>query len=328
MRNRQLVATAVFVVAVVAAVGLPVAATSAPALANETDGGGMGTQLTAFLQSSSAATDDTVENGMWKAGFDRANESDRARMVQNRTDGLTTRLARLQERNETLTERYRNGSLPEPAYVAQQSRLAARIDSLQAAVNDTEVAAGRAGVNSTQLMQLRRNASEMAGPAVAAVARGVVGGPDERGSRGNGAGGPPNGSVGPPADRGGGPPANATDGSRQGGPGGSDGTSGNSTANGNQPGDRGDGAKGNGNGTAGGDGNGGKGNGNEGGGGRDGADGNGNDNAEDGNGNDDAGDGGDGNGDDNAGDGGDGDAGDGGGENSGDGNGGAGSSDS
>ena len=174
-------------------------ATATANTTNESETAGMGAQLTAFTQSNSAAVNDSVENGMWKAGFNESNESDRARLVQNRTGTLERRLERLQRQNATLQERYENGSLPEPAYIAQQSRLSARIDGLRTAVNDTDTAATRAGVNDSRLEQLRRNASDLRGPEVAAVARGLGGGPpDDRG---------------PPADRGErGPPGNRTGG--------------------------------------------------------------------------------------------------------------------
>ncbi|QIO23927.1 hypothetical protein [Haloarcula sp. JP-L23] len=146
--------------------------------ANDTDDGpGLGTQLTAFLQSSSAATDDTVENGMWQAGFERANENKRAQMVTSRTGALEQRLERLRERNESLRERYENGTIPRQAYVAQQSRLAARIDALETAVNDTDEAAAVAGVEDSRIERLKENASRLSGPDVAAIVRGNGGGP-------------------------------------------------------------------------------------------------------------------------------------------------------
>ncbi|MFC6757253.1 MULTISPECIES: DUF7096 domain-containing protein [Haloarcula] len=182
---------------------------------------GMGAQVTAFTQSSSTAMNDSVENGMWKAGFNQSNASERAPLVQNRTGTLEQRLDRLQRQNESLTERYENDSIPEPAYLAQQSRLSARIDSLQTAINDTDEAAAQAGVNDSRLERLRQNASELKGPEVAAIARGLGGGPpaergppEDRGERGQSAGEGDRGATenrtnGP--DRTGGNAANETD---------------------------------------------------------------------------------------------------------------------
>ena len=63
---------------------------------------GMGAQLTAFTQSSSIAVNESVENGMWKAGFNRSNASDRARLVSERSGVLERRLERLQRQNESV----------------------------------------------------------------------------------------------------------------------------------------------------------------------------------------------------------------------------------
>jgi hypothetical protein len=180
MSQRQAVLLVVAVAVV--AVGLPVAgaqetATETPIATNDTDESGLGTQLTAFLQSNSAAANDTVENGMWKAGFDRANESAKADLVTRRTGSLEQRLEQLKTENRTLRKEYENGTISEQAYVARQSRLSARIDSLQTAVNDTETAAENAGVNDSRLTRLKQNASELSGPAVAGIARGLGGGP-------------------------------------------------------------------------------------------------------------------------------------------------------
>lgn len=155
---------------------------------NESETAGMGTQLTAFTQSSSSAVNDSVENGMWKAGFNQSNASERARLVRDRAGTLEERLARLQQENASLRDSHENGTVAEPAYIARQSRLSARIDALRAAINDTDDAAARAGVNDSRLERLRRNASELKGPEVAAIARGLGGGPPE--------------DRGPPADRG------------------------------------------------------------------------------------------------------------------------------
>lgn len=152
-------------------------ATATQNTTNESETAGMGAQLTAFTQSNSAAVNESVENGMWRAGFNQSNASDRARLVQNRTETLERRLERLQRQNATVQERYENGSLPEPAYIAQQSRLSARIDALRTAVNDTDAAAAQAGVNDSRLDRLRRSASNLTGPEVAAIARGLGGPP-------------------------------------------------------------------------------------------------------------------------------------------------------
>lgn len=214
-------------------------ATATASTTNESDTGGMGTQVTAFVQSSSAAANDSVENGMWRARFDQANASQRARLVTNRTGSLEGRLAQLQERNESIRSQYEDGSLPETAYVAQQSRLSARITALQTAINDTDAAADAAGVDDSRLETLRRNASELRGPRVAAVARGLGGGPPANaGLPGNRTAGPPDrtgppgNQTGPSGNQTGGQPNQAGPPDNQTGPSGNEtGVSGNGTDN-------------------------------------------------------------------------------------------------
>jgi hypothetical protein len=214
-------------------------ATATASTTNESDTGGMGTQVTAFVQSSSAAANDSVENGMWRARFDQANASQRARLVTNRTGSLEGRLAQLQERNESIRSQYEDGSLPETAYVAQQSRLSARITALQTAINDADAAADAAGVDDSRLETLRRNASELRGPQVAAVARGLGGGPPANaGPPGNRTAGPPDrtgppgNQTGPSGNQTGGQPNQAGPPDNQTGPSGNEtGVSGNGTDN-------------------------------------------------------------------------------------------------
>jgi len=261
MTNRQVVVVVCVAVALLVSPTILAQESGTAARNTTTDNGTtaeMGAQLTAFTQSSSAAANDSVENGMWKASFERSNESEQARLVRNRTGSLADRLDRLQAQNESLQASYENGSVPEPAYIARQSRLNARIDALQTAINDTDDAATTAGVNDSRLDRLRQNASELRGPAVAGIARGLGGGPPANRGPPEDAGGergPPDdrgGESGPPGDRGGesGPPDNRggpTNESEAGGPSaGSDGSTGGNetTSSGGDSGGSSDGSSG------------------------------------------------------------------------------------
>mgnify|MGYP000642795455 CR=1 FL=1 len=177
MNRRQAAIVIVLAVVAVGVATLPVSGASDQATnrttENETD---MGTQLTAFLQSSAAETNDTVESGMWAAGFERANESEQARLATDRTTRIEQRLERLQERNRTLQERYENGEIPEPAYVAQTSQLAGQIAALRSSVDDTASAAQTAGVNLTGIERLRDTVRNVTTPEVPGVARGIASG--------------------------------------------------------------------------------------------------------------------------------------------------------
>ncbi|WP_135303982.1 hypothetical protein [Haloarcula amylovorans] len=179
-------------VVAVALVGLPAVAAQETVTPDEAatngSGPGLGTQLTVFLQSSSAAADGTVENEMWKAGFERANGSQKSDRVTSRTGALEQRLDRLRTKNQRLQARYENDSVPRPAYVAQKSQLDARIKALRAAVNDTDEAAAEANVDTDRIQRLKENASELSGPEIAVTAREVGGGPP--------------GNAGPPTDAG------------------------------------------------------------------------------------------------------------------------------
>ena len=145
---------------------------------NETGNGTspFGTQLTVFMQRSAAETNDTVDSGMWEAAFEDANESKRARLAHDRTESLERRLERLRERNQTLSERYENGSLSRAAYVAQSSRLSGRISALRTSVDDVERVAGDGHLNRSRLNRLRKDATNVTAPAVAGVSHGVVAG--------------------------------------------------------------------------------------------------------------------------------------------------------
>lgn len=238
MNARQAVIVVALILASATIVALPaVGATATPTATNASDGdAGLGTQMTAFMQSSAARANDSVDNGMWVARSDRANASERADLVRSRTGALDRRLERLRERNRTLEAQYENGSIPEPAYVARSSRLAGEIAALQESLDDTERVANRSGVNATGLDRLRQNASDLRGPQVAAIARGLVGGQP----------GPPDGVPGgpqgvpgnePPDDV----PANRSDGADAPGPPGNAGENadpkgGNGTNDANQPG--------------------------------------------------------------------------------------------
>jgi hypothetical protein len=199
MSQRQATLLTLLVLVGTVVVGLPAVAaqeTTTEAVATQNDSAsGMGTQLTAFLQSNSAAANDTVENGMWKSAYNQSNETERTQLVTNRAGSLEQRLERLQDRNATLEQRYENGTISEQAYVAQRSQLVAEIEGLQTAINDTDAAAEQAGVNDASLEQLKQNASEFSGQQVASVARGIAGPPENVGPDGEGQGPPEDAGV-------------------------------------------------------------------------------------------------------------------------------------
>lgn len=202
---------------VVAVVGLTVPGVGAGVAGGPADGDDgveerpMGAHVSAFMQSSTVDVNESVESGMFDVAFENADEDRRAELVANRTAALERKVERLTEEYERLQER---DDLAGPAYEARMARLASQINSLERAINETEPRATEVGVDTDKLDRLRENASGLAGPEVAEVARNVAGVEPPRGPPdevpGSGPGDRSNDSgAGPPANA----PANDTPGS-------------------------------------------------------------------------------------------------------------------
>ncbi|MFB6296703.1 MAG: hypothetical protein ABEH66_07705 [Halobacteriales archaeon] len=143
----------------------------------------------------------------------------KASVVAEEVQALRDRLADLREEKRALQEARQNGSITTDQYKARLAALNTRVQSTKRLANQTEAATRgipedvlrEKGVNVTAIRALRANASELAGPEVAAIARQIAG-PDAGKSLGRGPGGagPPglNGSNAGPPDRNGsaGPP--------------------------------------------------------------------------------------------------------------------------
>ncbi|MFC3956871.1 hypothetical protein [Halovivax cerinus] len=178
------------------------------AAANEST---MGAQIGDFMQTSTVATDDSIDRGLFDESLENAPDKEAA---------LRDRIAELEAEYDTLRNRSAslesNESSSEPARRAELTRLAVRLDSFNTSIEETERHARAVGVDTERLDRLRTNASELSGPEIAEIARGLAGvnppglrdDPTDRGqgngSRGSG-GGPGNGSSGGPPDDGGPP---------------------------------------------------------------------------------------------------------------------------
>ena len=187
--------------------------------ANETNNGTapLGSQISAFMQSTSATADESVESGMWEARFETANRTNQSGMVDRRAVVLETRLQRLQAELEALNSSDTPG-LADVSHAARVASLTTRINALESTLNQTSTVAAEAGVNHTRLDRLRENASSLNGRAVSKLARGLTvvespgrgppadrGPPDDRNGNESDPG-PPNGDgpgngQGPPDDR-------------------------------------------------------------------------------------------------------------------------------
>lgn len=251
--NGRAVLVGLLLVAVLG-LALPAVAQDGPTAGNESvqsdnatvDNVTVGQSISGFMQSTAAGTESDVDQGIYQAQYETANESDRPALVENRTERLEGRLAAVEERIDRIRDQ--RGELNPTAYRAQMSAAAAQLRALETSANETERDAVATGVNATRLERLRTDASELGGGEVAEIARNLSGVPaDVPGQRGPpdhagpGNRGPPNGTdgnpgngPGPPDDRG-----NGTDGAGTGGQGNGPGGQGADTGQGNGPGGQG-----------------------------------------------------------------------------------------
>ena len=196
---------------------------------NETTDISPGERLSGVIGVQNAEVGGEVESRAFEVGLDRAETpEERADLVAQRLDRGEQRLAEIEQRQRELRERRDAGELSQGAYAARMAETAARADTVWRDANRSAVVAeeipeavrAERDLDDERLGSLRERASELSGPEVAAIARGVagtdVGGPiaaDRRGPPGDvpanesdrpGEGdGPPGGVGGPSADRGG-----------------------------------------------------------------------------------------------------------------------------
>ncbi|WP_137291391.1 hypothetical protein [Natronorubrum halophilum] len=217
--------TALFVL--VAIIGLTVAPAASGAVVGvlADDGGDdapeseTGTSVSTFMQSSAADTESTVEAGMFEAKYDAADNDSQADLVLERTNDLEGQLGELEAEREALSER--EDELHRGEYQARMTRLTVKIQALNRSAERTEHRAEQVGVDTERLAELRANASELEGPEVAEIARGLAG---SSGTPGDGPSAEPanQSSSTTQSQENAGPPAHAT-------------SSGNGSANGSIP---------------------------------------------------------------------------------------------
>jgi len=164
---------------------------------NGTDAPSVGAQMSSFMQTSATNATSEVESGMFEAEYERADN--KSTVVEKRADRIERQIEQLRERKQALAER--EGELNEVAYTARMSRIVGEIESLERQINGTAAKAEQEDVDVEQFDRMRANVSELRGPKVQAAADAIPGRgpPADRGP----------GELGPPDDRGGGPPADA-----------------------------------------------------------------------------------------------------------------------
>jgi len=197
---------AVGAVVVAGAAGAPVpdadARTATPTPApNASDDAAMGSQVSSFMGATSGEASATVDDGMWDAGYEDTNGSDRRAAVERRTGELRERLDALAAERAAIQAAYENGSIDRGEYRARMSRVVGRLAALNRSLAVVGERANETGANASAVARLRGQAREMSGGEVAAVARGMAGGPPEGVPGANRSGPPGDGPPrGPPGD--------------------------------------------------------------------------------------------------------------------------------
>lgn len=126
-----------------------------------------------------------------------ASNASKAEVIATEIAALEQRLETLEDRKATLEQALANGSITRGEYAARMAHLIAEERALTRMVNTTSTAADdlpadvlrENGVNVSAIQELRENARNLTGSAVADIARQIAGPPDDRGNasdRGNG----------------------------------------------------------------------------------------------------------------------------------------------
>ncbi|MDG5778624.1 hypothetical protein VB773_03500 [Haloarculaceae archaeon H-GB2-1] len=146
-----------------------------------------------------------------------ASENGRVAVVAEQYGDLDARLANLTERKRALQRAHANGSISTAQFRAEMAVLHERTKAVRRLSNETANASAELpaeklearGVNATAIQRLQRNASNLTGPEVAAIARNIGGR-----NHGRAQGLPPglSGTQGPPANVSQGPSANVSQG--------------------------------------------------------------------------------------------------------------------
>lgn len=171
--RRIVVGVGGIVLAVLLVGGLTTGIGSAQSATPETNAS-MGADVSSFMQASGAEAESELDDGMFDAALNRTTDPDERRAL------LKEREQRLEERHQAL--RTQRGKIDRESSIrahAIATRVAVGVGSLERSVNATEKAATEAGVDTERLGTIRSNTSELRGPDVAELARGVSGPPGE-----------------------------------------------------------------------------------------------------------------------------------------------------
>lgn len=189
---------------------------------NETTDITPGERLSGVIGVQSAEVSGEVESRAFEVGLSRAETAaGQADLVAQRLDRNERRIEEIEQRQRELRERRDAGELSQGAYAARMAETAARAETVRRDANRSAAVASEVpetvradrGLSWERVERVNQRASELSGPEVAAVARGVAG-TDVGGPMASERRGPPSGVPGDGADRpgrGDGPPGDAGD---------------------------------------------------------------------------------------------------------------------
>jgi hypothetical protein len=143
-----------------------------------------GVQLTGVVGVQKAEIEGEVESRGFEIALNRSeNASKQAAVVARQVTDLNASLERLRERKDELDRGRENGTITEGEYRARVAEVATRISTVRRLANQTANATRTIpadalrdrGVNATAIGKLRRDARNLRGPDVAAIARSIAG---------------------------------------------------------------------------------------------------------------------------------------------------------
>lgn len=135
----------------------------------------LGTEISSFMQASSAEAEGEVDDGMFDAALDRTDDpAERRTLVERRQQRLQERQARLEDRRASLSDGNATDA-PGVREHALATHVTVGATELEQSVNGTERAAQAAGLDTEALAEIRSSARELRGPEVAELARNLAG---------------------------------------------------------------------------------------------------------------------------------------------------------
>lgn len=132
-----------------------------------------GQDVTTFMHTSTTDTENTVESEMFEARYENADNDTQTTLVDDRADGLATKLESLENERDELRDR--KDELSQSEYQARMTRLTVEITALERSIERTKPLAADTNVGINRLQTIHQSAAELAGQQIAEIARGLAG---------------------------------------------------------------------------------------------------------------------------------------------------------